>query len=89
MAWEAAVANHPGAFAAGLGVSVTVIAVALMALRPVDVDMSLALVPGAVQALIAPQHSRRHKRKTPVPGPSDTTWAFPHLHPAVQVVHAR
>ena len=53
MAWEAAVAKHPGAFAAGLGVSVTVISVALMALLPVDVDVSLALVPGAVQALVA------------------------------------
>ena len=53
MAWEAAAARHPGAFAAGLGVSVTVIVVALMALLPFDVDMSLALVPGVVQALVA------------------------------------
>ena len=53
MEWQAAAARHPGAFAAGLGVSVTVIAVALMALLPFDVNMSLALIPGAVQALVA------------------------------------
>ena len=53
MEWETAVARYPGAFAAGLGAIVTVIAVTLMALLPVDVDLSLALIPGAVQALVA------------------------------------
>ena len=53
MAWEAAAARYPGAFAAGLGGSITVISVALMALLPFDVNMSLALIHGAVQALVA------------------------------------
>ena len=53
MEWEAAASEHPGAFAVGLGVIVTVITGALMALLPFDVDMSLALIPGVVQALVA------------------------------------
>ena len=53
MAWDSAAARHPGVFAAGLGVSLTVIAVALMALLPIDVNLSLALVAGSVQALVA------------------------------------
>ena len=53
MEWEAAASEHPGAFAVGLGVIVTVITVALTALLPFDVDMSLALIPGVVQALVA------------------------------------
>ena len=53
MAWDAAAARHPGVFAAGLGVSVTVIAVALMALLPIGVNLSSALVAGAVQALVS------------------------------------
>ena len=50
---EAAAARHPGAFALGLGIIVTVITVALIALLPFDVNMSLALIPGAVQAFVA------------------------------------
>ena len=53
MEWEAAAARHPSAFALGLGVIVTAITVALMALLPFEVNMSLALTPGAVLALLA------------------------------------
>lgn len=53
MEWEAAAARHPSVFALGLGVIVTAITVALMALLPFEVNMSLALTPGAVLALVA------------------------------------